>query len=298
MAGKTEHPIRVGKPKWLRKKLPSTPEYERVRKLLRNSSLTTVCKEAQCPNQFECYSRGTATFMILGERCSRNCSFCAVEHGPSGKPDGEEPGRVADAVRTMGLQYSVITSVTRDDLEDGGASHFVTTIEEIRNRAPETLVEILIPDLQGKWGSLNRIVAAGPDVLNHNVETVPRLYDSVRPQADYRRSLELLMRVREAAPEMLTKSGIMLGLGEKKDELLGVMEDLLEAGCTILTLGQYLQPSRRHPPVVGFVHPDEFDGLKKTALNMGFRAVAAGPSVRSSYEAGRLYAEARRDSRR
>ncbi|MDJ0622097.1 MAG: lipoyl synthase [Desulfocapsaceae bacterium] len=283
------HPVSLGKPKWLRRRLPSGPQYEEVRALLKNNCLTTVCQEAQCPNQFECYSRGTATFMILGEKCTRNCMFCAVDHGPDGAPDLDEPERVAQAVKTMGLQYSVITSVTRDDLEDGGASLFAATVKAIRRQSPDTLVEILIPDLQGNWDALQTIVTAAPDVLNHNVETISRLYPTVRPQAVYHRSLELLAMVKRFDAKMITKSGIMLGLGESMEEILEVMDDLLAANCDILTLGQYLQPSKKHLAVNEFIHPENFAELKKIALTKGFIGVASGPSVRSSYEAGKLY---------
>jgi lipoic acid synthetase len=284
-----EHPIRLGKPKWLRRKLPTGPEYEEVRNLLKNSCLTTVCREAQCPNQFECYSKGTATFMILGDKCTRNCSFCAVAHGPEGPPDDTEPARVAEAVKTMGLKYAVITSVTRDDLDDGGASFFVSTIGEIRKQSPGTLIEILIPDLQGNWEALREIAAATPDVLNHNMETVARLYPAVRPQAVYERSLELLAQVKKAYPTMVSKSGLMLGLGESRAELLRAMDDLRRVRCDILTLGQYLQPSRQHLPVLEFITPQVFTELKDIALQRGFAGVASGPSVRSSYEADVLY---------
>lgn len=289
MKAKTEHPIRVQKPKWLRRKLPSGPEYEQIRKLLNSNNLTTVCQEAQCPNQFECYAKGTATFMILGDRCTRNCTFCAVGHGPEGLPDGNEPIRVARAVKAMGLKYAVITSVTRDDLDDGGASFFIQTIEEIRRLSPQTLIEILIPDLQANWQALQKIVEAEPDVLNHNIETVPRLYSTVRPQAIYKRSLELLAEAKKCNSHMVTKSGLMLGLGEKEEELVQTFADLLEVQCDILTLGQYLQPSREHLPVEAFIPPEEFIRLKKIATDMGFSGVAAGPSVRSSYEAGQLF---------
>ena len=284
-----KHPIRKGKPKWLRKKLPTGPEFEKIRKLLKDSSLNTVCKEAQCPNQFECYSRGTATFMILGDKCTRNCFFCAVGNAPEEPPDPEEPLRVAEAVKVMQLQYAVVTSVTRDDVADGGASVFAETVQHIRHLSPKTLIEILIPDLLGNWPALQTIVSAQPDVLNHNIETVARLYPTVRPQAIYHRSLELLAKVKEFNPRMITKSGIMVGLGETREEIVAVMEDLLRSHCDILTIGQYLQPSRNHLSVVRFVPPEEFDELKKLALDLGFLGVAAGPSVRSSYEAEVLY---------
>ncbi len=284
-----EHPISVGKPPWLKRKLPVGPQYEEMRQQLRNGCLTTVCQEAQCPNQFECYSRGTATFMILGDKCTRNCSFCAVSHGPDGPPDPAEPARVGEAVRSLRLKYAVVTSVTRDDLDDGGASFFVATIREIRRQSPGTLIEILIPDLQGNMEALQKIVEAGPDVLNHNIETVPRLYPTVRPEAIYRRSIDLLEGVKKINPDMVSKSGIMLGLGESRAELLGVMDDLLAAKCDILTMGQYLQPSKHHLAIVEFVTPQVFAELGEIALQRGFAGVASGPSVRSSYEAEILY---------
>jgi len=283
--------IQVRKPKWLKRKLPSGPEYERMRKLIHNNSLTTVCQEAQCPNQFECFSKGTATFMILGERCTRNCGFCAVSHKPLGPPDPEEPVRVAEAVTSLSLKYAVITSVTRDDLPDGGASHFIQTIKEVHRQSPGTRIELLIPDLQGNWDALAEILNAGPDVLNHNLETVPRLYSRVRPEAIYERSLELLNQSKKISPKTPTKSGVMLGLGETVDELRATMVDLLKNGCDILTLGQYLQPSRSHLPVERFVSPEEFESLKKEAMELGFKGVASRPTVRSSFEAGTLYAE-------
>ncbi|MCP4337552.1 MAG: lipoyl synthase [Desulfobulbaceae bacterium] len=283
--------IQVRKPKWLKRKLPSGPEYERMKKLIQNNCLTTVCQEAQCPNQFECFSKGTATFMILGERCTRNCGFCAVSNKPLGLPDPEEPARVAEAVASLHLKYAVITSVTRDDLADGGASHFIKTIQEVHRKSTGTRIEILIPDLQGNWEALAEILKAGPDVLNHNLETVPRLYSRVRPEAIYERSLELLRQAKTISPKTPTKSGVMLGLGETVEELRETMGDLLKNGCDILTLGQYLQPSRSHLPVERFVPPEEFDSLKKEALALGFKGVASSPTVRSSFEAGTLYDE-------
>jgi lipoic acid synthetase len=283
--------IQVRKPKWLKRKLPSGPEYERMKKLIKNNCLTTVCQEAQCPNQFECFSKGTATFMILGERCTRNCGFCAVSNKPIGLPDPEEPSRVAEAVASLHLKYAVITSVTRDDLPDGGASHFIKTIQEVHRQSPGTRIEILIPDLQGNWQALAEILQAGPDVLNHNLETVPRLYSRVRPEAIYIRSLELLRQAKIVSPKTPTKSGVMLGLGETVEELRETMGDLLKSGCDILTLGQYLQPSKAHLPVERFVPPEEFDSLKKEALALGFKGVASSPTVRSSFEAGTLYDE-------
>ena len=283
-----------GKPKWLRRSLPTGPEYEKIRKLLKGYGLTTVCQEAKCPNQFECYGQGTATFMILGEKCSRNCRFCAVGHPPDTPPDLGEPERVAKAVALLGLRYAVVTSVTRDDLPDGGAVLFAKTIAAIRKHQSNTLVEVLIPDLQGDCQALTTILNAGPDVLNHNIETVARLYPQVRPQAEYTRSLELLRRVKESHPHIPTKSGIMLGLGETIAEIEETWHDLKNAGCDILTMGQYLQPSAEHLPVQRFLPPEEFEGLAEKALALGFSGVAAGPFVRSSYQAENLYRRALR----
>ncbi|GAB6190349.1 lipoyl synthase [Desulfocastanea catecholica] len=288
----------MAKPKWLRRRLPTGPEYEKIRQLLKSHDLTTVCQEAKCPNQFECYGKGTATFMILGERCTRNCRFCAVGHQPDSLPDPEEPERVAEAVVLLSLRYAVVTSVTRDDLADGGASLFAATIQAIRRRSPKTLVEVLIPDLQGDRPALQVLLHAAPDVLNHNIETVAALYPKVRPQAVYRRSLELLHRAKEMHPEIPTKSGIMLGFGESHAELLQTWQDLLAAGVDILTMGQYLQPSVEHLPVQRFVPPEEFTELETEALALGFAGVASGPFVRSSYQAEKLYRQALRRMQR
>jgi lipoic acid synthetase len=280
---------RTAKPKWLKRRLPSGPEFEKIRRLLADKDLTTVCQQALCPNRFECFADGTATFMILGERCSRRCGFCAVAHGPAGQPDLDEPERVAEAVVLLDLDYAVVTSVTRDDLPDGGAALFAETIRAIRGRRPQTLVEVLIPDLQGNRQALAAIIKAGPQVLNHNMETVPRLYPMARSQADYQRSLQLLKQVKSLDPQMVTKSGLMLGLGESSEELKQVWNDLRQVNCDILTVGQYLQPSPDNLPVERFVSPEEFVGLQKQALAAGFSAVAAGPFVRSSYQAEKLY---------
>lgn len=285
--------IRRRKPEWLRRKLPSGPEYERVRSLLKGVCLHTVCQEAKCPNQWECFSGGTATFLIMGPRCTRNCRFCAVEHGPIGPPDPDEPARVAEAAMGLGLRYVVVTSVTRDDLDGGGAAFFADTIRHIRDRLPEVQVEVLIPDFLGDKNALKMVVDAHPDVLNHNIETVPRLYPSVRPGADYRRSLNLLKNVRDYDPVLMTKSGLMLGLGETREELQESLQDLHDAGCDMLTLGQYLQPSPEHLPVERFVPPEVFTEWEATAKKMGFTQVASGPFVRSSYHAGILYRSAR-----
>lgn len=286
------HP--TGKPKWLKRSLPTGPGYEKIRRLLQGHSLTTVCREAKCPNQFECYGQGTATFMILGERCTRNCRFCAVGYGPETPPDPEEPGRVAEAVAQLKLRYAVVTSVTRDDLPDGGAALFAETITAIRRMQTNTLIEVLIPDLQGDHQALMTILNGAPDVLNHNIETVARLYSLVRPQARYDRSLALLRRVKESVPHIPTKSGIMLGLGETNSELKDTWRDLRAAGCDILTMGQYLQPSAEHLPVQRFLPPEEFEELAEKALALGFSGVAAGPFVRSSYQAESLYRKALR----
>ncbi len=288
----SQHQIKTGKPKWLRRSLPTGPEYEKIRQLLKSHDLTTVCREAQCPNQFECYGKGTATFMILGDRCTRNCRFCAVGHQPQGLPDPEEANRVAEAVVILGLRYAVVTSVTRDDLADGGAAFFAATIRTIRKKSPNTLVEVLIPDLQGNWQALQTILAAAPDVLNHNIETMAGLYPTVRPQAIYQRSLGLISKVKAINPKIPAKSGIMLGLGETHTELVQTWQDLRSAGCDILTMGQYLQPSANHLPVQRFLPPEEFADLQQQAEAIGFAGVASGPFVRSSYQAEKLYRQA------
>jgi lipoic acid synthetase len=284
------HKRRAAKPPWLKRRLPTGSAYEQVRALLNNSRLHTVCQEARCPNLWECFSRHTATFLIMGPCCTRNCRFCNVAHAQSpALPDSEEPVRVAHAVEDLGLRYVVITSVTRDDLPDGGAGIFAKTIKKIRERMPHTLVEVLIPDFQGNQHALQTVIGAQPHVLNHNLETVPRLYPRVRPEADYDRSLSLLKRVTHAQPSIVTKSGLMLGLGESADEVEKTLQGLLDSGCSILTLGQYLQPTREHLNVERFIPPEEFDKWKKTALEMGFSEVASGPLVRSSYRARNLY---------
>jgi lipoic acid synthetase len=277
------------KPPWLKKRLPTGPDFEKVKELIAKDRLHTVCQEARCPNIWECFSQQTATFLIMGSRCTRNCRFCAVEQGPLEPPDPAEPVLVASAARQMRLKYVVITSVTRDDLPDGGAVFFAKTIDEIHRQIPDALVEVLIPDFQGDIEALQTVLDARPDVLNHNIETVPRLYPIVRPQADYRRSLQLLNRVQKYASDLPTKSGLMLGLGETSAEIRATLKDLINAGCRILTLGQYLQPSTAHLPVKRFVPPAEFENWKHTALKMGFSEVASGPFVRSSYHAKELH---------
>jgi len=284
------HKQRAAKPRWLKRRLPTGPVYEEVRALLNNSRLHTVCQEARCPNLWECFSRHTATFLIMGPCCTRNCRFCNVAHVRSpAPPDPGEPVRIAQAVKDLGLRYVVITSVTRDDLPDGGADFFAKTIKEIRAKIPHTLMEVLIPDFQGNKHALQTVIEAHPHVLNHNLETVPRLYPRVRPEADYERSLILLKRATHYQPSIVTKSGLMLGLGEFPDEVEKTLQDLLDSGCSILTLGQYLQPTREHLKVERFIPPEEFDDWKKAALKMGFSEVASGPLVRSSYRARDLY---------
>jgi len=278
------------KPPWLKRRLPTSPTYENVRKLLEKSCLHTVCQEAQCPNLWECFSRETATFLIMGPRCTRDCRFCAVDHGPMSPLDPQEPARVAAAVKALHLEYVVVTSVTRDDLADGGAGHFAATIHSIRKSNPGVRIEVLIPDFMGSRKALDRVVEAGPDVLNHNLETVKRLYPTVRPQAVYERSLQLMKNARASAPpDLPLKSGLMLGLGETRGELMEAFQDLLRHGCSLLTLGQYLQPSRSHLEVKRFVPPEEFESLREAALGMGFQDVASGPFVRSSYQAKELF---------
>jgi lipoic acid synthetase len=277
------------KPPWLKKRLPTGPQYEKVKELVGRDRLHTVCQEAKCPNMWECFSQQTATFLIMGSRCTRDCRFCSVTQGPAAPPDPAEPERVAAAARQMGLGYVVITSVTRDDLPDGGAAFFAETIEAVHRRIPEAKVEVLIPDFQGRAEALQAVLKARPDVLNHNIETVPRLYATVRPQARYRRSLQLLSRVKQYTAELPVKSGLMLGLGESSEEIRSTLQDLIDAGCRILTLGQYLQPSKAHLPVKRFVTPEEFEQWRQVAIEMGFAEVASGPFVRSSYHAKELY---------
>ena len=276
---------RPRKPEWLKVKAPGSPGYQRLKTLMRELKLNTVCEEARCPNIGECWHHGTATFMILGDVCTRACAYCAVAHGRPATLDLGEPGRVADAVQAMDLSYVVITSVDRDDLQDGGASIFADTIRQIRARTERCRIEVLIPDFQGHEAPLHAVLDAGPDVLNHNTETVPRLYRMARSGGRYQRTLELLDRSRRYAPQIPTKSGVMVGLGEEKDELVQVFRDLRDVGCSILTVGQYLRPSADHAPMARYYHPDEFRELKQMALDLGFVHVESGPLVRSSYHA-------------
>jgi len=281
-------------PSWLWRRVSPEAEaqVDQMERLLSGLGLHTVCQEARCPNLAECFAEGTATFLILGDTCTRNCGFCAVRHGRPAPPDPQEPERVAQAAAQLGLHHAVITSVTRDDLPDGGASQFAATIQAVRRRLPGASVEVLIPDLSGSRPALDTVLDAGPDVLNHNLETVPRLYARVRPRADYRRSLQILAWAKAAAPHMLTKSGLMLGLGERTAEVVQVLDDLRQAGCDLLTLGQYLQPSDGQLPVVRYVTPEEFGWYQDRAESLGFRGVASGPLVRSSHRAQALWATA------
>ena len=275
------------KPPWLTVRFPGGPDYLRLQSVMRRGALHTVCEEARCPNIGECWEAGTATFMILGDTCTRSCGFCAVKSGRPIGLDRLEPIRVAQAVRHMGLRHAVVTSVNRDDQPDGGAAIFAETIRRIRRLSPGTSVEVLIPDFLGDWDALATVMDAHPEILNHNTETVPRLYRRVRPKARYERSLELLRRAGELDRETITKSGLMVGLGETRHELLMVFAGLVDAGVSVLTIGQYLRPSAKHLPVARYYHPDEFAALKDDALRLGFRHVEAGPLVRSSYHAER-----------
>jgi lipoic acid synthetase len=274
---------RVRKPEWLKARVPGGEHYSSLRRLIDDRKLHTVCEEARCPNMGECWNSGTATFMILGDTCTRSCGFCAIKTGRAYTVDTEEPRRVGEAVGLMNLRHAVVTSVNRDELYDGGASIFAATIQEIRSHLPACRIEVLIPDFQGSEEALNIVLDAQPDILNHNTETVPRLYKTVRPQAQYHRSLEVLERAK--ARGFTTKSGVMVGLGETNDEILETMSDLLAAGCDILTIGQYLQPTSEHLPVLRYVHPDDFRMFKERGLALGFRYVESGPLVRSSYHA-------------
>ena len=275
----------IPKPEWLKVRAPGSPSYLRLKGLMRELNLHTVCEEAQCPNIGECWNHGTATFMILGDVCTRACSYCAVAHGRPNAADPLEPARVAEAIKTLDLNYVVITSVDRDDLPDGGASIFADTIRETRARLPKCRLEVLIPDFQGDEKALRAVLDARPDVLNHNTETVPRLYRMARSGGRYTRTLELLRRSRKYAPEIPTKTGLMVGLGEDHEEIVQTLKDLRDVDCQVLTIGQYLRPSAAHAPMVRYYHPDEFRALKETALELGFVHVESGPLVRSSYHA-------------
>jgi lipoic acid synthetase len=274
------------KPPWIRAHAPNRPEVTALKSLLREHDLNTVCEEAACPNIGECFAHGTATFMILGKLCTRRCPFCDVAHGRPEPPDPAEPEHLARTIAAMGLRFVVITSVDRDDLRDGGAGHFADCIGAVRKHAPQTNIEILVPDFRGRVDTaLERLAIAPPDVFNHNLETIPRLYRQARPGADYGHSLELLRSFGQRHPDVPTKSGLMVGLGETHDEVLEVMRDLRAHGCQLLTVGQYLQPGPHHLPVERYVPPEEFEDFEREGLAMGFRNVASGPMVRSSYHA-------------
>lgn len=279
-------------PDWIKTK--SFTGIHNTKQILRGHGLSTVCEEARCPNIGMCFSKPTATFMILGSRCTRNCGFCSVESAfplPADPPEADEPRRVASAARDMGLKYVVITSVTRDDLPDGGASHFANTVRAVREFLPNTGIEVLTPDFEGEIEALRTVLDAGPDVFNHNVETVPRLYPFVRPQADYERSLNVLKNAGEIAPHIPTKSGLMAGLGETFEEVVSVIRDLHNAGCDYLTIGQYLRPSKENLPVVEYVIPEMFERYGGIALSMGFKAVASAPLARSSMNAEEMFSK-------
>lgn len=278
-----EKPERIKKPNWLRVKLPTGENYRKVRGLVDQHKLHTICESGSCPNMGECWGEGTATFMILGNICTRSCGFCAVQTGKPEEVDEFEPGRVANSVKIMGVKHAVITSVDRDDLKDGGASIWAQTVRAIRNQSPGTTLETLIPDFAGKWDNLQVIIDVAPEIVSHNLETVRRLTKQVRIQAKYDRSLEVLFRLKKGG--MRTKSGVMLGLGELENEVLETMEDLRQVGVEILTLGQYLQPTLKHLPVAEFITPEQFDKYREIGLEMGFRYVESGPLVRSSYHA-------------
>lgn len=281
----SEESTRKRKPDWLRVKLPVGPEYAKVRRLVDNYKLHTICESGNCPNMGECWGAGTATFMILGNICTRSCTFCAVATGRPTEYDTEEPKRVAEAIKLMGVKHAVITSVNRDELKDRGAEIWYQTVVETKKISPETTIETLIPDTKGNWDALYRMIDGGQEVVSHNMETVSRLYRNVRPQAKYERSLEQIKRIREAGKR--TKSGIMLGLGETKEEVFKAMDDLASHGLLILTLGQYLQPTKLHHEVIEFIHPDTFAMYREEGLKRGLRYVESGPLVRSSYHAER-----------
>ncbi len=273
----------ISKPSWLKIELPTGENYSRVKKLVREHKLHTICEDGRCPNMGECWGAGTATFMILGNVCTRSCSFCAVATGRPGEYDLDEPARVAEAIRLMGVKHAVITSVNRDELKDKGAGVWAATIREVKRMNPQTTMETLIPDFKAHWDLLEMVIAEKPEVVSHNMETVARLYRLVRPQAKYERSLEQIKRTKEFG--LRTKSGVMLGLGETDDEIYQIMDDLVAHGCEVLTLGQYLQPTKMHLEVREFVHPDKFAFWKEEGERRGFRHVESGPMVRSSYHA-------------
>ena len=279
------------KPEWFRRRAPAPAVLAAMKELMDGLQLHTVCESAHCPNQGECFGRKVATFMILGDVCTRNCTFCAVEHGQPLPPDVNEPEHIVEAIKKLGLRHIVITSVTRDDLPDGGAYQFAKVVDAIRSYDPSITAEVLIPDFQGSLSALEVVVASHPAIINHNVETVPRLYPQVRPQANYARSIQLLKNAKAMERELLTKSGLMVGLGERREEVIQVMEDLREVDCDFLTIGQYLRPSINHHEVVRFISPAEFEEYKNTGVVMGFKGVASAPYVRSSFQADKMFKE-------
>ena len=282
------------RPEWLKLRPLNSIALSSIRSVSRDLKLNTVCDSARCPNRPECFARNTATFMLLGDICTRNCTFCAVKNGRPASPDPMEPGHIVAAIAKLNLRYVVITSVTRDDLPDGGASQFASTIQAIRQYDPDIRVEVLIPDFKGSLSALKLVIDACPSVLNHNVETIPRLYAEVRPEADYRRSIRILEQTKLFNNEILTKSGFMLGLGESRQEVIELMANLRKAGCDILTIGQYLQPSLKHHKVISFIRPEEFEDYARIGKLLGFRKVIAGPLVRSSFNAAESYLAAKR----
>ncbi len=273
------------KPEWMRVRLSSTAHLNKVNNLLKQYNLNTVCQAANCPNRLECFSSKTATFMILGKECTRHCRFCNVTANPPEPIDVNEPNNVAEAIRDLGLKHAVITSVTRDDLEDEGAYHFNKTVKAIRKLNPNTSIEVLTPDFNGREDLIEIVVKAKPDVYNHNIETVRSLYEEVRPEANYLQSLNVIKTIKKLDNKMVTKSGIMLGLGESEDEVIETLKDLRNSGCDIITIGQYMQPSEKHIKMVRYIHPDEFKNYETIAYKLGFKAVASSPLVRSSYKA-------------
>jgi lipoic acid synthetase len=286
---KSEHNISTAQtrfPSWLKRPIAHSGKQKDVLETIHSSGLHTVCVEARCPNRSECYNKGTATFLILGATCTRFCTFCSVNHGTPGPIDPDEPGKIASAVKDLRLKHVVITSVTRDDLPDGGASVYADIITLLKKEIPAITVEVLIPDFQGDNDALFTVFKTKPDIFNHNIETIPRLYEQIRPQAIYQRSLDVLKRASEHG--LIVKSGIMVGLGEQDDEVFRVMQDLLDHGCSIMTIGQYLRPSRNQTPVVAYIPPEKFDEYEKKGLELGFKTVFAGPYVRSSYMAEQL----------
>lgn len=295
MASDKKETTRERKPEWLKVRLTTNENYQELKRMMRSKTLHTVCEEARCPNIFECWANRTATFMILGDICTRACRFCAVKTGLPTELDLQEPERVAEAVEQMGVRYAVVTSVARDDLKDGGASIFAATIHAIRKRNPFTSVEVLIPDFQGNWDALKVVMDAKPDILNHNIETVRRRSDRVRSKAKYDRSLELLKKAKEMQPQIPTKSSIMVGVGETFDEVVEAMRDLRDHDVNIVTIGQYLQPTKKHLKIERYYTPDEFEQFKQIGLDMGFSHVESGPLVRSSYHAHEQVQSARKN---